>query len=211
LTFHPTGQTIGNLVPPLSVANGGTGGITATAARNGLLAVSPQPSDFGLVAWAYDPVIAAGASNAQSNGVITAVRLRVPAGVITNIILGINSAGTSMTSGQNFAGLYSGDGQTLLSATADQSANWAATSFAAVTMALTAAQTVAAGYVYVAWYANGTGSNPKWQWNAASNFINATLGNSTARFAHGGSGATTALPASLTLTTNGDSYWCAVS
>jgi len=203
---------VSGLSNPVTVAQGGTGGTTAITARSGLAVMDPQPADFGMIGWAYDPSAAASASNAQTSGTISAVRLRVPAGTITNIILGINSAGTNLVSGQNFAGLYSSDGSTLLSATADQTTNWTNTSFAAVTMALTTPQTVAAGYVYVAWYANNSGgSNPKWQWANSANMVNATLTNSTARFGRGGTGATTALPASLTLTTSGDTYWCAVS
>jgi hypothetical protein len=36
MTFHPTGQTIGNVASPLPVANGGTASTTASAARTAL-------------------------------------------------------------------------------------------------------------------------------------------------------------------------------
>lgn len=38
MTFHPTGQTIGNLTPPLSIANGGTGQTAVPAAFTALAA-----------------------------------------------------------------------------------------------------------------------------------------------------------------------------
>lgn len=170
---------------------------------------APLPADQGLIGWAYDSVSAANASNQPAAGTIIAVRIKVPAATISNLWVGINSSGSGLTSGENFAGLYSGDGSSLLSATADQSTAWQS-GFLAVPMALTVPQTVPAGYVYVAWYANGT-TIPKFQWAGSANVVNANLTNATARFAHAQTGRTTSLPASLALGMSGDAYWAAVS
>lgn len=171
--------------------------------------VSWQPSDSGLIAWAYDPVSASSASNQPAAGQVVGVKMRVPAGTITNLWVGLNSAGSGLTAGQNFAGLYNSAG-TLLSATADQSTAWTS-GFTAVSMALTAAQVVAAGYVYVCWFANGT-TIPKFQWANSANVLNANINTgATARFVHGPGGQTTSMPASLSPGASGDGYWAAVN
>lgn len=168
------------------------------------------PSDAGLFGWAYDPSISAAASNSPAAGLVVATRIKISACTISNIWVGINSAGGTLTAGQNFAGLYNSSGATLLSATADQTTPWTSTSFAALSMPLLAPQAVSAGFVYVALFSNGT-TIPKFQWANSANVVNANLTNPTARFAHGGTGATVAMPASLTLSTSGDSYWFAVN
>jgi len=211
MSFHPFGATIGNLAPPLTVANGGTGATAAQPARSSLGVSSLQPADIGLIAWAYDPTAAGGGSNSQTSGTVTAVRVLVPATTITNIVLGINSAGVSLTSGQNFAGLYNAAGTTLLSATADQATAWQS-GFTTIVAPLTTPQAVSAGYVWVAWYVNNTaGSNPKWQWCGSANFLNLGQTGVNARFCTGGTGRTTSLPASLAFSATADGYWCGLS
>ena len=168
------------------------------------------PADYGFLGWSYDPTSALGASNSPVNGAVQAVRIKVAGGTISNLWLGINAAGVGLTAGQNFAGLYNSTGQTLLSATADQTTPWAS-GFTAVQMALTTPQVVPPGFVYVAWFSNAVTSTPKFQWANSANMDNANLATGVARFATGGGGATTALPASLTLAKTADAYWCAVS
>jgi hypothetical protein len=167
------------------------------------------PADDGFLGWAYDPAMAANASNQPAAGTVIAVRVKVPACKITKLWVGINSAGSGLTSGQNLAGLYSSDGSALLSATADQTTPWAS-GFTPVSMSLVTPQVVPAGWVYVAWYANGT-TVPKFQFAGSANLVNANLSNPAARFATGGTGRTTSLPASLTLNMNADAYWAGVS
>lgn len=216
--FYPSVATIGNITPPLPVASGGTG-LTAAGAAGQMLgtaagvpawiAVPWLPQDSSLIAWAYDPVVAAASSNQPTAGQVVGVKMRVPAGLISNLWVGLNSAGAGLTAGQNFAGLYNSAG-TLLSATADQSVAWTG-SFTALPMALTTPQTVAAGFVYVCWFANGT-TIPKFQWSSSANVVNANINTGgTARFVHGPGGQTTSMPASLAPGASGDTYWCAVS
>ena len=111
-----------------------------------------SPSDVGLLAWSYDQVIVS--TNATiTSGVVFLIRMSVAAGTITNIVYNIGTAGSGLTAGDNYVGLYNSTG-TLLSASADQSSNW--TSTGNKVTALSSAQTVVAGYVYAAFLAVGT-------------------------------------------------------
>jgi hypothetical protein len=209
--YHTDGTGTVVIGTNVSVSNGGTPTAPTTPS---LLAPTSQnatmvPADEGFLGWAYDTSFSSVASNQPTAGLVSAVRIKVPACTISYIWLGINAPGSGLTSGQNFAGLYSSTGATLLSATADQSAAWES-GYLAVKMALTTPQTVPAGWVYVAWFSNGT-TIPKFQMSGTANSINANLTNATARFATGGSGATTAMPSLLTLAATANAYWAAVS
>lgn len=173
------------------------------------------PSDYGFLAWNFDPVKAYTAGTVLTAGEQYLELLPIrQATTITNVIFQINTAGATLTSGENFAGLFDHTGA-LLSATADQSTVW--TSTGTKVMALTTPQSVAAGMYYVGWFANGT-TTPKLQIDAASNpnlgvptgsqFL--TNPRSVLDTTH--TGLTTAFHSPATLTASASNYtWVAVS
>lgn len=175
----------------------------------GIPSVLWGPQDQGFAGWSYDPEIAAGASNIPAAGTIQCVRIKVIPGVlISNLWLGINSPGATLTAGQNFAILYNDAATTLLGQTVDQSTAWTS-GFTPVKMPITPVN-APGQYVRLAWYWNGT-TGPKFQWASSSNLVNANLVAATARFATGGAGFTSTPPASLTLALTADAYWGGLS
>lgn len=172
-----------------------------------------QPDDHAVLAWSYDPAVTSN-STAVASGTVQLIKIVLRrAATISNLYAQVNTAGGTLTSGQNFAGLYSASG-TLLSATADQTTAWGSTGMK--TMALTTPQTVLPGYYYVALLSNGTTGPAFARGNGlsgAANAINLGLAASTARFATGPT-AQTSLPSSITMSSNslaGVPYWVAVS
>jgi hypothetical protein len=194
-----------------AVASAGSG--TLASAQNH---VHPRtywaPEDYSFISWTFDPAMCNASSGAtSSNGVLQLSRIHVPVGTtITNVVLFVTAGGTSLTSGQNFAGLYNASG-TLLSATADQSGGW--TGPGEKIIALTSAQVVAAGDYYVAFFANGTGTNPAFaRAIATDSVVNVGLSAANSRFATGAGSLTTAMPGSYgTLAGQSNAYWAAVS
>jgi hypothetical protein len=181
--------------------------LNTNAAR---LAGQFAPADYGWISWAFDPALAVGA--APSNGVLIVVGLKVSEPTtVTNIVLGVQTAGSGLTTGQNFAMLYSPTGA-LLSSTADQSTAWA--SVGAKTMALTSAQPVGVGIYPVAFYSNATSRPSFIRAGGATASFNVLNTASVTRFAVSTLTYTTAPPTSLpALTTTGsaNAYWAALS
>lgn len=112
------------------------------------------PADHGMDAWAYDPVLVS-TQTVSVAGTLYAQRLkRRSATSVTNVILHVGTAGSSLTAGQCFAALYTGAG-VLVAVTADQSGSWNSTGVK--TMALVGGPyALAAGDYYVAYFSNGT-------------------------------------------------------
>lgn len=114
------------------------------------------PSDFGWGGWSHDIAACFNTPVALPvAGLVYLVALPIHGiQTITNLIINVGTAGSGLTSGQNFAGLYQNGA--FLAATADQSTNWASTG--AKVMALSTPQLVnsANGVVYAAFFANGT-------------------------------------------------------
>ena len=66
-----------------------------------------QPADHNLISWAFDPAMISTGTKLPVGGTIYTIKLHVPvAQNVTNIILYFTSSGTSLVSGQCFAGLY---------------------------------------------------------------------------------------------------------
>jgi len=130
--------TIGNVLPPLPVAQGGTGGTTSQ---------QWLPGDDGFLGADSDPATQ-GAAGAAVAGNLYLSRLNVRAQTtITNLwygvaVVGANAGGTALV------GLYSAGGA-LLSGSSDQSAALAGTT-GWKALALTTPQPVAAGTVVFA-------------------------------------------------------------
>jgi len=166
------------------------------------------PVDYGWKAWTFDIALAITAGVATS-GLLYLQAIKIPAATtISNVILNIVTAGSGLTSGQCFAGLYQGG--TLLASSADQSAVW--TSTGTKVMALSSTQNVSAGTIYVGWFSNGT-TNPAMARIQNTNAgVNGGLAVGGWRFASANTGLTTALPASYsTQNATSNMPWAAVS
>ncbi len=170
------------------------------------------PADQGLITWTHDPATLRSASNSSTSGTVYLMKVKIVdrATVVTNVIVGLETAGATLTAGQNFVGLYNSSG-TRLAVSADQSANW--TTAGVKTIPLTAPQTLAVGSYYVAILAVGT-TPPTFAMGAGgSTNINVGLTTGTARFLTGPTGQTS-LPASITLgsqTQSTGGRWAALS
>jgi hypothetical protein len=195
-------------------ANTHTVTMIATGSASGGLAPPPgtfAPADYGYISWNYDPIMAnGGLIIVAGEAYLSLVPVRSGA-TITNVVLDVNTVGSSLTSGQCFAGLFNSSGA-LLSATADQSTAWASTGLK--TMALTTPQTVTPGLYYVGFFANGT-TMPKFEY--FSNAV-ATIGATGSMAVHPRAvldtthtGLTTAFPSTATLSASLNTYWAAVS
>lgn len=155
------------------------------------------PEDNGHLAWTMDPY-SASSSRAVINGAVQLHMISVKKAVTVNrFYLSRSAAGTSMTVGQNFIGLYDSTGA-LLGQTADQAGN-----FAVATTPLDAplvVQTpIPAGKYWVGILANSTGSLPTFLGGPAGLGAHYNLGtdSSSRRLAQFGVGLT-ALPSSIT-------------
>lgn len=174
-------------------------------------ATTPNASWNGLTAWAYDP-IAITNSYRPTSGVVQLTRVWLPVdAVVTTVYASLLVTGTTLTSGQNFLGLYSKTG-TRLGVTADQTTSWATTGSKAV--ALTSSYTVTASdFHYVAILTNAS-TTPAFATGTLNSQPINTLGVSgTLRFAVAGTGQTS-LPASLTPSAPGaglGAFWAGTS
>jgi len=198
-----------------------TGDIATALAALGLVAAgttetSPaydfRAADYGWITWSFDIAIPSSSSAPASSGTVQVIRLHVPVpSTVTNILLAISSGGSGLLGGQNLAGLYQGG--VLLGSTADQSAAWATSGMK--TMAISGGPVaVAAGDVYVAFFANQTsGSLPTFARASSSSWVNGgRLANTNARFGIADTGRTTSLPSALgTISAVSIAYWAGLS
>lgn len=172
---------------------------------------------YGWKSQAFDPITVATSLTLTTSGVIYLTKLPwYSTDTITNIIVDVRTQGSTLTSGQCFAGIYTSAG-TLVGTTADQSTAWASTGIK--TMALSSGPyTVpgggSSGFIYAAFLFNGT-TGPSFLRSATTNAsqINFSLTAGSLRAASISTGQTS-LPASLTLanqTAHAVLYWTAVS
>lgn len=169
------------------------------------------PNDQGFIAWTLDPGLVGGVTSPASGGVRLGRIILRRAATISYIWLSVVNAGSGLTSGQSFVGLYSATG-TQLAVSADQSTSWASAGIKQI--ALTSPYSAAAGTYYVALLTNAT-TQPGFAYasgitNAPAN---ANLTVSTGRSLSGPS-SQTSLPASITMSSNTFNtavYWFAVS
>lgn len=173
---------------------------------------TPLPDDQSLLAWTYD-VANTSSTTTPTGGVVYLNKIIIrQTTTITNVILSVAAAPSGLTSGQNFAGLYNSSG-TLLSATADQTTPWGTTG--QKTAALTAAQTVAPGFYYLAFVTNASTTTPGFSraTTLSASTLNVGTTTSNPRFATSGTAQTT-LPSSITITsaaTSAIAFWGAFS
>lgn len=159
-------------------------------------ALSFAAVDHGGLTWTGDPVTATGTFTLATGGTVYVVALKALNRVVTNIVIGVQTAGATLTSGQNFAGLYQNGA--LLASSADLSTTWNSTGVK--TIPLSNPVLPLGELVYAAFVFNGTtgptlGTHGTPLSNAALN--NVGLAATVARFGTANTGVTTALPATL--------------
>lgn len=196
---------------PIAIGSINWGAPLNTAIQNLDRAQSTTALDHDLLYWEFDPATNMVGSTITS-GTVSMSKLWVRQSVtITNVAVAVTTVGAGLVAGQNFAGLYDSLG-TLLSATADQTANWGTVGFKE--MALTAPQAVSPGFYYVAVVSNA-GTTPAFARGSAltASIANAKLTATNGRFTTGPAGQTS-LPASIVMaarTLTGNTLWVAVS
>jgi hypothetical protein len=173
--------------------SGQSSGLGYGVPRNG----SIGPADYGLIAWSVDPLSATSGS-ALTSGTGKTVLLYVPyATTITNILLEITTAGTSLTAGQSFAALYDVNGN-LLRQTVDQSAAFASTGTKTMALATSYAMT-APGLVKVMIWSVFGGTAPQYARAGSINASATLFGRTSApyRTSTADTGLTTTAPSTM--------------
>jgi hypothetical protein len=178
------------------------------------------PGDSGYLAWTGDPVLLGlDGAIAPTNNTITLLRVNIRQAVsVTSVLLWLDTLGTSLTSAQNFAGLYAGQtagaytaGQ-LIGTSADQTTAWnTGGSTGLKTIALSGGPfSIPAGtFVWVAILTNqSAGTNPKFATNGknySGGATNAGVAAAASRSAINTTGTT--LPGSITPSSNTAKSW----
>jgi hypothetical protein len=171
-----------------------------------------SPADHGLIAWNFAPYnVRASDKIAMTAGTLYLAKLPIPyATTINKIGFYVAQAGTNLTTGQNYGALYGPTGS-LLASTADLTATYGTAG--GYLISLTSSQPVAAGYVYIGLYFNGTGTAlAAGAGDAPTGLLNFNLTNAGSLFATANTGLTTAMPSSLgTLTPVTDGIWACIA
>lgn len=157
-----------------------------------------QARDHGLTVWSFDPAANSGSSTiALGTPFMIKLPIRLPV-TLTHAIASITTLGTSLTVGQNFAGLYNASG-VRIAVTADMTAQWGTSGYQK--MAFTVPVAVTPGFYYMAILVNGS-TSPAWARGAVSgagpSTINGELTAANGRYATGPAGQTS-LPANITM------------
>lgn len=184
-----------------AVHNGGSN--TLFQVDGGAFGRLPTAQQMGIVAQNYPSILALGGTAAASTGVVYVVRIPLLGGAVavTNILVGVQTGGSSLTSSQNFAGLYDNAG-TKIGGTADQTSAWGSSGLK--TMALVSGPfTTSAPFVYVVLVSNGT-TPPAFARTGGGALVASlsTLSSSSSGMPFATNGTGTALPGSLTYSSN---------
>lgn len=171
------------------------------------------PGDHGFISWTYDPAPSQGTSAPTAGTLYLGKQtpIYVPKSP-TKVWYAVATAGSGLTAGQCFVGLYNASG-VLLATSADQSTAMASTGVKSAT--LISPPDLAPGVYYVGILANGTTAPVLARGSGTvSGLSNANL--SPANYRFGTSGTTlTALPSSVTMTSLGTAitgtFWSALS
>lgn len=211
-----TDATVADL-QPVGTAAAGSAGKPPDAGHVhpvGYSELSFTPSDLAYLAWTYDVGLASSASTPTTN-VVNLYRVNIRQAIsVTNVILGVATAGSGLTSGQNFVGLYNSAG-TLIGTSADQTTPWGTSGLKTAALVGGPFALSAGTFVWVAVVSNTGTSTPNLFRTSAGNstVMNAGFTAATARWATNGT-ATTALPGSITPASNvlaGVGYWAGLS
>lgn len=209
MTYTPI--TPGSLdwdVPVNAAFTSQDGRITSLENYNGF-----QPTELGALTWSHDPATSAGQSGTTA-GVLHMIRLDAPVdAVATNLVVAIQTAGATLTAGQNFGALYNSTG-TRIAVSADQSAAFTGTGL--ITIPFTSPVQLTAGTYYAALLTNGT-TQPMFMRTvgatALASAINFGLTVSNARWANSGT-SQTSTPASVAMsgrTFGASGFWAALT
>lgn len=181
------------------IPTAGTGSTNFTAGNdNRVLQAFNSQKPQGFVTVNYDPESISGTAGVNVSGTVYLHKVYLAQGqTVTGLAVGVQTAGATLTSGQNLLGLYDSSGNRV-GQTADQSAVWTSTGYKSA--ALTASYAVTtAGFYYIAVLAVGTTPPAFYQAaNAPSALFNANVAAGTFRHASGGTGQTS-LPATITM------------
>ena len=170
-------------------------------------------ADHGLLAWNFDAAAIGSSTAVLTNTTLYLSRVNVRYAMsVFNVGIQVSAAGTSLTTGQNFAALFASTG-TRVGVTADQTTNWATAQY--WSMPLTSGPfSLSTGYYWVGVVVNGTGTNPQLArgGNGQAAAVNAGLTAATARAATATGG--TSMPSSITpssSTLTNNLFWCTLS
>jgi len=169
------------------------------------------PADHNAIAWTGDPGHSMG-TTVPTTGVLHMVRLMIREEVtLTSVAYLVTTAGSGLTAGQNFIGLYDSTGA-LLRSTADQTVNFGGAAFRQANWSTPVL--VPVGAYWVAFLVNGTTAPTLGRylsWTPAPEILNVGLTVTTARSATSGAGLT-ALPTPVTMSarTLSGTNWVAV-
>lgn len=175
--------------------------------------INTNPVDHGAIAWTFDPASNSGSSTITAGTpFMSKIWVREPT-TLSSIMISVTTAGSALTVGQNFAGIYDATG-TRIAVSADQTAAWGGTGL--ISMAMTAPVAVTPGAYFLTLLANGT-TSPNLARGAVAgsgpSTINFGLTATTGRYATGPAGQTS-LPATITMasrTLSAISMWSAVA
>lgn len=178
---------------------------SASATLTDILPLQWNAADHGFISWAFDPSQATATFTLTTGGTLYVVALKTTTRTVTNVVYNITTAGATLTTGQNWLGLYQAG--VLLGSSADQTIPWVSTGV--TTTALTLPTQVAQGIVYVAFVFNGT-TGPTLA--AGSVRGNANITATASRYGTAATSVTTALPAAVgTVAALAQSPWVALS
>lgn len=176
----------------------------------------PSAQQMGIAAWSYPSILAVGGTAAASSGVVYVIRVPLTGGKtpITNVLLAIQTGGSTLTSGQSFVGVYDSAG-TKIGGSADQASSWTSTGLK--TIALTSGPfNTSSPFVYVVIMSNGT-TPPAFARLGGGSAIAplSTLSSSGSKMPFATNGTGTALPSSLTYSSNSatgaQGFWVGLS
>lgn len=153
------------------------------------------PSDQNMITWTFDSVLCGSTGyGPPASGTLTWGMVKLPsAQTCTGIVVGIQTAGSGLTAGQNLAGVYSSAG-TLLRSTTDCSTLW--NSAAAKSCPFTSTISLGPGSFFIVLMANGT-TNPVFSANSLTS-APIQYGRTISQIRSGGvTGARSTLPGTL--------------
>jgi hypothetical protein len=170
------------------------------------------PADRGYLGESNASGPLASATALPTAGRLELTRLKVPgAGNVTNIVVEVTTAGSSLTAGQCFAALYTAAG-TLIAQSVDQTTNWGGTGMKNAQLN-GGPYFIPGGEYYVALWFNGT-TGPTLLRVAGSSGFTPNHGRSAPNLiaAWSDAGTTIAAPATLGTQTNvGNTWWVALA
>jgi hypothetical protein len=194
----------------------GTSGSQVAAGNHTHTATDPDmATDHGYLAWSMPLYSAAAGGILPTAGTIQLTRIRrVPAGSVSNIIVYVGAGGSSLTSGQCFAALFTAAGGNV-GITADQAVAWATSGPKVMPLAVAYTNPAIADLYVGMWFNGTTGPNMMRGGqgsNAAQPNMGLTNGNYVSAFANTGLTNAASVPGTLgTQTAYALHWWVALS